>query len=62
MSVIAAFPPILCALEPKDMAPSELYGQCKPMPIGEFVGALDCLYALGKVELIQEEGTLHYVD
>jgi hypothetical protein len=29
--------------------------------VDEFLEALDCLYALGRVELMQDRRTLHYV-
>ena len=62
-SVLAKFPTILCCLEMEDMKPSALYKKVKSevSDIGEFLEILDCLYALGKIELYWEGGLLHYV-
>lgn len=63
-SILAKFPIALSHLETADMKPEELYKKMKSKvaDVGEFVEIMDCLYALGKVELIEEGGTLHYVD
>lgn len=59
-SSIALFPVILGQLENNDMTPSRLYSKVKgKMDIREFAEILDCLYALGKIEL--QEEALHYV-
>ena len=61
-SIISYFPVVLQHLEKKDMTPAELYKKMKnKVPdLTEFMGILDCLYALNKIELT--EGVLHYVD
>lgn len=62
-SILAKFPVVLSCLENKDMKPDELYKEIKSkvIDVGEFLEILDCLYALGKVELLEEGGLLHYV-
>ena len=61
-SILAKFPVALTSLEECDMTPSELYKKMKKnvTSAAEFVEILDCLYALGKVELLYGE-VLHYV-
>ncbi len=63
-SLLAKFPIILSCLEYEDLRPEELYREVKSKvsDVGEFLEILDCLYALGKVELFEEGGVLHYVD
>lgn len=60
-SVIAKFPIILQYLETQDMRPQLLYSKVKSKfsDSGEFIEVLDCLYALGKIEL-SDEGALRY--
>lgn len=62
-SIIALFPAILDALEQQDMSPKELFrltmSQKKDM--ADFLSALDCLFALGKIELIEKGRVLRYV-
>lgn len=62
-SILAKFPAVLTCLENEDMKPDALFKKVKSKvsDIGEFLEILDCLYALGKVELIEEGGVLHYV-
>lgn len=62
-SVLPKFPVILSALQSNDMTPQELYRKMKSKvaSIGEFVEIIDCLYILGKVELLESE-ELHYVE
>ena len=63
-SVIARFPEILEALMQRDMSPKELYKLTTSgkTDMGDFLSTLDCLFALGKVELIEEGRVLRYVD
>ena len=61
-SVISKFPIILNELsEPLQVA--ELYKRVasRLSGVSEYLDALDCLYALGKIELDEEEGVLRYV-
>jgi len=62
-SIIAKFPIVLGVLERADVSASELYRAVKDTTedIGEFIEILDCLYALGKLELNAETRSLHYV-
>ena len=61
-SVISKFPIILCELS-EPIAPIELYKRVSDRLTGvsEYLDALDCLYALRKIEFDEEEGVLHYV-
>lgn len=62
-SSIAKFPIILKLLEESDMSPIEIYSSVKKSKIKdivEFVDILDCLFAMGKIEVRGE--LLHYVD
>jgi len=54
---------ILDALEDNDISVSELFKSVKYgiEDVGEFIEILDCLYALGKVELNAETRCLYYV-
>ncbi|MEG2623505.1 MAG: hypothetical protein RSC06_11455 [Clostridia bacterium] len=63
-SILAKFPVVLSKLEHEDVEPSKLFRAAKGKmhDVGEFIEVLDCLYALGKIRLIDEEGVLHYVD
>ncbi len=62
-SILAKFPIILSALEKEDLTPNALYTKVKTKisDIGELVEIIDCLFALGKVVILEEEGVLHYV-
>lgn len=62
-SVISRFPDVLNALQEKDMSPKELFELTTSgkNDMGDFLSALDCLFALGKIELIEEGGVLRYV-
>ena len=63
-SVVARFPDILETLMQRDMSPKELFEltTAGKKDMGDFLSALDCLFALGKIELIEERGMLRYVD
>jgi hypothetical protein len=62
-SVIALFPYILHALEQKDLSPHEILEQVMTnnKDISILQDAFDCLFALGKIVIIEETGVLHYV-
>lgn len=62
-SVVARFPDILEELEQQDMSPKELMERTtvRKKDMGDFLSALDCLFALGKIELVEEGQVLHYV-
>ena len=61
-SSLAKFPAILSELRKGDMSPEELYKAVKSKDLNaiEFIEILDCLYLLGKVELIPGKELLHY--
>ena len=61
-SILAKFPVVLATLQECDMTPSELNNKVKRSisTAAELVEILDCLYVLGKVELLYGE-VLHYV-
>jgi hypothetical protein len=63
-SIIAKFPIVLDVLEKGDLQVSVLYTAVRKSTddVGDFMEILDCLYALGKVEFIEKERVLHYVD
>lgn len=62
-SNLSKFPIFLEALEDHDLSVTELYRKVKNKAkldnIQEFIEVLDCLFALGKIEL--EDEVLHYV-
>jgi hypothetical protein len=62
-SIIAKFPIVLGALGHRDISASELFKAVRneTEDIGEFIEILDCLFALGKLELNAETRSLHYV-
>lgn len=63
-SVVARFPDILETLMQRDMSPKELFEltTAGKKDMGDFLSALDCLFALGKKELVREGSVLRYVD
>jgi hypothetical protein len=63
-SVIAKFPIILTALEKQCLSPKELLDETRRhfASIGEYISALDCLYALGKIQLDEEKEVLRYAE
>lgn len=60
-SVIALFPDILSVLRQNECSVLELYRQTGISSVSDYMNALDCLYALGKIEISEEGGLLHYV-
>lgn len=61
-SVISLFPTILECLEQQDMSPHDLFERLSSgKDISVFMNALDCLFALGQIEIKEETGVLHYV-
>ena len=61
-SVLAQFPPILAALTEGDFTITELYHSMPEMKLGDYISALDCLYALGKIEIDIDRGTIYYAE
>ncbi len=62
-STFARFPAILSLLKQHDMRPDELYKavKTKSFDVIEFIDAMDCLFMLGKIELVAGGEVLHYV-
>ena len=61
-SIIAQFPKALSILQQGDMSVLELMQaitEDSNITISDFMSILDCLYALGKIDLT--EGSIHYV-
>ncbi len=63
-SILAVFPYILSLLQKEPLTPSVLYKKTKNRveDISEFLDVLDCLLALGKIDIDSERGLLIYVD
>ena len=63
-SIMSKFSVVLSHLEKENIKPSLLYKKIrtKVSDPREFVEILDCLFALGKIEMVGEEKELHYVD
>ena len=63
-SVISKLPIILIELQWESISAVELYKRLADRLTGvsEYLDALDCLYALRKIEFDEEEGVLRYVD
>ena len=61
-SVLALFPKILRVLREQDKDVSELYTAAGADNYSDFMSALDCLYALGKIKLDPERRLLQYVE
>jgi len=62
-SILAIFPIILGIVEKTDVSVYALFSNTKELfdDVGEFIEVLDCLYALGALELEQETRLLRYV-
>ena len=63
-SILARFPQILEIVSQQDIAPDALLQLVSTAneDLADYLSALDCLYALGKIEFTEEGGMLHYVD
>ena len=62
-SVLSKLPIILKELDNHPISVHELYKRVikKMSGVNEFIDALDCLYALGKIEFDEKEEVLRYV-
>lgn len=62
-SVLAKFPVVLSVLKEQEISVDLLYKKVKSKfeDIGEFMEVMDCLYALGKIELDVKKGVIRYV-
>lgn len=63
-STVSKFPVILKHLKQQDMRPLGLYRKVRSQfeDVNEFAETLDCLFALGVIDLLYPEEVLHYVD
>ena len=63
-SIIGKLYPLLSTLMPQDMSIYVLYKETKNSFIttAEFIDAIDCLFAVGAIEILEKDGTevLHY--
>ena len=62
-SILSKLPIALQHLSDRDMAPVDLYRKMKSKveDVGEFLEIIDCLYLLGRVELVADREVLRYV-
>lgn len=60
-SVFPAMIKVLSALGNESLMPIELYRKCK-CDVSSYSEALDCLFALGKIDFDGDERRLHRVD
>ncbi len=60
-SVLVLFPGILSILKQQDMQVANLQKEFSDVPLGDFISALDCLYALRAIELDEKRGMISYV-
>jgi len=63
-SILFKFPMVLSIVKEADITPNNLYKRLSSKfdDMGEFFEVMDCLYALGKIELDERRGVIHYVD
>ncbi|VEI13882.1 ABC-three component system middle component 7 [Trueperella bialowiezensis] len=64
-STLVFFAPILKALGNKTLQPAKLYTKIPKAnrpSLDEYVDALTCLFALGRIELDQQTGMVHRAD
>lgn len=62
-SIFIYFPKILSRLEERDKTPLELVDEIgiDENTLGDFISALDCLYALRQIDFNEKGMELHYV-
>ena len=63
-SLLAKIPVFLVVIKDQEIAVDLFYKKMKSKvdDIGEFMEVMDCLYALGKIELDVKKGVIRYVD
>ena len=63
-SVLSKFPAVVKALQQGDIRPGDLYQKVKRngIDMADFIGILDALYLLEKVEFLPGKGMLHYAE
>lgn len=61
-SILYEFCPILEIISKNDMSIYDVYCETKNNyeTLGEFIDVLDCLFALGKIEWVDDKEVLHY--
>ena len=62
-SILYIFPLLLNEIKKEDIAPMTLFGKIKNRVdgISNFLIALDCLFALNRIELKEKTGVISYV-
>ena len=62
-SVLSKFYPILHILSRQDMSVYTLYYKTRQSfsSVCDYIDALDCLFAMGKIDLDEQKGVLRYV-
>lgn len=60
-SVLPLLPKILEQLEDGEKGPSELCALHKGVDVSEFIEAMDCLYALGKIDFTNDGKDIRHV-
>jgi len=62
-STLSIFPLLLNEIQKENISPMVLFGKVKNKVdgISNFLVALDCLFALNKIELIEKTGVISYV-
>ena len=63
-SVLALFPLLLNVIKAQDIFPMNLFDKVRNDvgDVSNFIEALDCLFALGKIKLNEQTELLSYVD
>jgi hypothetical protein len=63
-SILAKFPLVLEELHKKDLSAHELFERTRNNleGVSEYLEVLDCLFAMKKIELTQQQEFLHYVN
>ena len=61
-SILPLLPGIMEQLMDGEKSPSDLYAQLKGIGTTEFIEAMDCLYALGKIDVADDGRGIRRVD
>lgn len=59
-SVLSLFPMILYQLKNDNMRVSDLHKSLPQIPLGDFISALDCLYALSMIDFNKKKELIFY--
>lgn len=62
-SILCKIPAVLDLVRDRDMTISELYNETQTIYVScsDFIDVLDCLFALKKIEYIDNSEVIHYV-